>query len=163
VTRAHPLAFEAQLGPWGSPTGIFGLGADVSVFPALALYAGAGVSGNGVQWAVGLRPRLAVEKRIALTTTLSYSQGNFQPLSFEITMGDPHYPANMGRTSWVNADIGPEYRGEGGLLIRGSIGYSEAIRCEHPAGTYYLGEFTPSSMPGFVYFAFAVGFHSLTP
>ena len=158
VTRKHPLAFEAQIAPFGSPTGWLGAAADLSLLPAVGIYAGAGAGRSGVQWAVGLRPRLSVGENTAFTSTLAYSQGNFKPLDLEFTMGDRHEPADMGKTSWINVDMGPEYRANNGFLVRFSLGYSQAVASDSPPGIDYLGKFTPdSSMPGIVYLACALG------
>ena len=157
VIRKHPFALEGQIAPFGSPTGWLGAAADVSLLPAVGLYAGVGAGRNGVQWAVGVRPRVSVGENTAFTATLAFSRGNFTPLDTELTMGDPHTPTDMGKTSWINADVGPEYR-DGNGLVRFSLGYSQAVASEFPAGTYYLGKFTrDSSMPGVVYLALAVG------
>ena len=162
LTRRGPLALELQLAPVGSPIGHAGIAADVSVFPALGLYAGVGMGGYGVQWAVGARPRLAIDTNTALTTTLAFSRGEFQSTDWSF-FGDHIWFVDMGKTSWVNADVGPEYRADSGFLFRCSIGYSQAVHSEHPAGIYHSGVFTPSSMPGMVYLALAVGFHAPTP
>ena len=156
VIRKHPVAFEAQIAPFGSPTGWLGAAADVSLLPAVGIYAGLGAGRKGMQWAVGVRPRVSVGENTAFTATLAFSRGNFEPLDTELTMGDRHIPADMGKTSWINADVGPEYRDSNGL-VRFSLGYSQAVASESPPGTYYIGKFTPSSMPGVVYLALAVG------
>jgi hypothetical protein len=157
VTRKHPFAFEAQVAPFGSPIGWIGAAVDLSLLPAVGIYAGAGAGGSGVQWAVGLRPRLSVSEDTAFTATLAFSRGNFKSLDWEFTMRDRHMPADMGKTSWINVDVGPEYRANGGLLFRFSMGYSQAVASDSPPGTYYLGNFTPSSMPRLAYLALAVG------
>jgi len=134
LTRKRPIALELQLAPLRSPIGYAGIAADVSVLPPLALYGGVGAGGHGIQWALGVRPRLAVSNSSAATATLAYSHGKFQELNIglgETGDGDPG-SWNWGNTSWANADIGYEYRSESGFFVHVFTGISQALNTDTP-------------------------------
>lgn len=170
LARERPIAIEAQFAPLGSPIGQAGIAADISVLPPLALYGGIGAGGQGLQWVLGMRPRLALSDSSAITATLAYSQGKFRELNLGLgETGDGDSGSwNWGNTSWANADVGYEYRSESGFLVHVFTGISQALHTDTPVWSTASGitnppwslEYArPSSPKSLIYFAVAIGFH----
>ena len=173
VVRRRPVAIEAQFAPSGSPIGLLGLAADVSVLPALGLFAGIGVGYGGdpswvkTQWALGVRPRLPLGESSALTTSLSLSRGDYQRFNLSHCDKNPACGTWYWRNvSWVNVDVGYEYRSESGIVVHVFSGLSQAVYAADTRWVTEEGIFdqqlaigSPPSRPSLLpYAAVAVGY-----
>ena len=150
VTRDRPFALEGQFAPLGSPIGVLGLATEISVLPALALYAGFGngisdPTGSHVQWALGIRPRLAIGQSSALTTSLVFSHGNYQKFFLAGCADDQDCGTWYWRNaSWLNADLGYEYRSNEGFLLHVFGGLSQGVYANEPVWVAQGGTFNPA-------------------
>jgi hypothetical protein len=129
--RNYPFAIEGQLSPFGGPLGMAGVAVDVAVLPELSIASGIGAGGFAVQWGAALKPRIPVNRWGAVSFTLGYSHGDYKKFRLDIAEGlDGAYLFRD--ASWLNADIGFEFRFASHFLLRPYIGLSQLVASKAP-------------------------------
>jgi len=124
----HSIAVEVQGAPLGGPLGMLGAGVNYSPIRYLSLEAGVGQGGFGPQWGLAARPKLVLAEDFALNLTVGYSRGDYKALR----IGGADGAFLFSDASWVNTDVGFEWRSPWNILIRPFFGVSKLIASSTP-------------------------------
>jgi hypothetical protein len=156
VWATRRLAIELQLG-FGAPLGYLGVAVDYSPLPVLALNAGVGFGGVGLQYALSGRLRLArASSHGAPYFGAGFSAGAYQTppgfLTFSYDAGDTsdggaYYHWDM--AYWTNVEIGGEVRSGSYVTFRGFAGLGLLL---NPGSAVAVGYTSPGGVlppPGF--------------
>jgi hypothetical protein len=163
VWAARKVAIEAQLG-FGPPLGYLGAAIDYSPVPALALNAGVGLGGVGIQYALSVRLRLgsilpfAGSSNSSLYVGAGFSAGAYQTppgLPGDDADGAAYY--HWDTAYWTNLEIGGEARSSSSVTFRVFLGLGLLL---NPGSAVPIGYTAPGGAlapPGFAWYQPYIG------
>jgi hypothetical protein len=128
--RHDPWAIEGHLTPFGGPLGMAGVALDFALIPQLSLTGGFGAGGFATQWAAGIKPRIPVTSCGAVSFSLLYSRGDYKQFTLDAEGINGAYLFRG--ASWVNADVGYEWRFRSHILFRPYVGVSKLFASRTP-------------------------------
>jgi hypothetical protein len=140
--RYNPFAIEGHVAPFGGPLGMVGVAFDVAAIPELSLTGGVGAGGYAAQWVAGIKPRFPATPCGAMSFSLLYSFGDYQRL---FLMQDGEYLFR--KASWVNIDVGYEWRFRSHVLVRPYVGMSQMVASQTPVFADGHGSVIPGMGP----------------
>lgn len=158
--KNRPFAIELQGAPFGGPLGIFGVALNYAPIQNLSFEAGVGVGGFGPQVGAAVRPKLIIGEDVALEFSVGYSFGDYKQIGMT---GAGYLFRNC---SWINADIGFEWRAPGHILLRPFFGFSKLVNSRAPV--WHEGSVVPNTeshfgsrerYPVLPYLGLAIGYY----
>lgn len=158
----NPISLGVQMAPFGGPTGLLGLWADVALLPELSLTGGAGMgtAGSIFQYAIALRPRIPIRPVVALDLTVGLSRGDYTRL-VELDLAGQGQDELYRNCTWFNVDVGPELRFSNGMGLHPFAGFSKLIASDTSIwrGDDYKKDERSVRWPSLLYAGVAFGYY----